>query len=209
MPSFFSIAAPLIGGVIQGGLEFLGARNQSRAIERSSASSNAIVQRELDRIRADEERRRVENAPFLQTSTDAINRLRDMFVTGKTPIATDPGYKFRVAEGNKALDRSAASRGQLLSGGQIRAATDLNQNLATNESNNVFNRLRSLSTGGQNAPIGQGGANLAVNIGNTSQNAAQLAAEARRSGFTGVGNAVTDTLNNYLTLDVLRKRGLI
>ena len=34
----------------------------------------------------------------------------------------DPGYAFRLAEGQKALDRQAAARGGLISGGALKAA---------------------------------------------------------------------------------------
>lgn len=202
--SFFTDFGPLIGGAVQAVGSIVGGSRQARAVEKANTQSTALQQAELDRIRAD-------LAPFRDVGVTAINKLSDMFVTGKTPIETDPGYQFRLSEGQKAQDRSAASRGLLLSGPQARANTEFNQNFATREANNVFNRLNTLAGGGQ-AATGTGagaGQNIALNIGNSVENAAQRASEARRSGFTGVGNAVTDTINNYLTLDVLRRRGVI
>lgn len=52
----------------------------------------------------------------------------------------DPGYQFRLAQGNQALQNSAAARGGLLSGGTAKALTDYNQNAASNEYGNVYNR---------------------------------------------------------------------
>lgn len=52
----------------------------------------------------------------------------------------DPGYQFRLSEGNKALDRSAASRGMLLSGAQAKGLTDYNQGMASQEYGNWWNR---------------------------------------------------------------------
>jgi hypothetical protein len=52
----------------------------------------------------------------------------------------DPGYAFRQAEGQKALERGAASRGKLLSGEQYKALSDFNSGLASQEYGNWWNR---------------------------------------------------------------------
>ena len=63
----------------------------------------------------------------------------------------DPGYKFRLSEGMKALDATAASRGGLLSGNTVRGATDYNQASASQEYGNAFGRYKDTSTMGLNA----------------------------------------------------------
>ncbi len=75
-----------------------------------------------------------------------------------------PGYQFRLAEGNKALDRSAASRGLRLSGAQLKGLTRFNQGAASQEFGNWYSRLADLAAGGQNAAVqtGQFGANAAA-----------------------------------------------
>lgn len=52
----------------------------------------------------------------------------------------DPGYKFRLQQGQEALQNSAAARGGLLSGGTAKALSDYNQNAASAEYGNVYNR---------------------------------------------------------------------
>lgn len=52
----------------------------------------------------------------------------------------DPGYQSRLAEGQKALDRSAAAKGDLLSGGTAKAEQQFGQDYASNEYGNVYNR---------------------------------------------------------------------
>jgi hypothetical protein len=52
----------------------------------------------------------------------------------------DPGYGFRLSEGQKALDRSAAARGGLISGGALKAATRFGQDMGSQEYMNAFNR---------------------------------------------------------------------
>lgn len=55
----------------------------------------------------------------------------------------DPGYKFRLQQGTDALQRSAAARGGLLSGGTAKDINDYAQNSASNEYGNVYNRTAS------------------------------------------------------------------
>jgi hypothetical protein len=55
-------------------------------------------------------------------------------------LQTDPGYGFRLSEGLKALERSAAARGGLLSGGTGKALTRYGQEAASQEFGNAFAR---------------------------------------------------------------------
>lgn len=55
---------------------------------------------------------------------------------------SDPGYAFRLAEGTKALERSAAARGGLLSGGTGKALTRYGQEMGSQEYSNAYNRFR-------------------------------------------------------------------
>ena len=55
----------------------------------------------------------------------------------------DPGYKFRLQQGNDAIQRSAAARGGLLTGGTAKALSDYAQGSASQEYGNVYNRALS------------------------------------------------------------------
>jgi hypothetical protein len=63
-----------------------------------------------------------------------------------TAAFTAPGgpnpYQFRVDQANRGAERSAAARGTLLSGGFQAALARLNQGLASEETQNVYNRAR-------------------------------------------------------------------
>jgi hypothetical protein len=119
-------------------------------------------------------------------------------------FTTDPGYNFRLAEGNKALDRTAAARGGLLSGGAMKAAQRYGQEMGSQEYMNAFNRyqtnranqlnpLQSLMGAGQSAAntlttaAGQLGSDLGQNT--------MGAGNARASGYIGQANALTGALN--------------
>lgn len=55
-------------------------------------------------------------------------------------MEADPGYAFRKAEGEKALQRSAAAKGSLLGGGTLKALADYGQGLASQEYGQVYGR---------------------------------------------------------------------
>lgn len=65
---------------------------------------------------------------------------------GKEDFQTDPGYDFRMAEGQKAIERSAAAKGGLLSGAAIKAANRFSQDTASNEYQNAYNRFNQNQT---------------------------------------------------------------
>lgn len=119
----------------------------------------------------------------------------------------DPGYAFRLSEGQKALERSAAARGGLLSGGTGKALTSYGQQMGSQEYQNAYNRyqtnranqlapLFTLTGSGQASAANQAAAagNYAAGAGNnlTSAGAAQAA------GNVGTANALTGGLNTYL-----------
>jgi hypothetical protein len=97
----------------------------------------------------------------------------DDFLGGFTSegwASSDPGYQFRLNEGTKALERSAAARGMLFSGATGKGLTRYAQDYASNEYDKSFNRLGVLSGSGQvatrdiNSASGAFGANAANNI---------------------------------------------
>ena len=137
-----------------------------------------------------------------------------------TDFQTDPGYEFRLSEGQKALERSAAARGTVLSGGTLKALTQYNQGFASNEFTNAYNRfqqnrttrynqLASLAGLGQTtaAQLGSFGAQNANTIGNLIVGGQTSAAAARASGYNAIGSAVGGIGNNLMNWYLLSKMG--
>lgn len=52
----------------------------------------------------------------------------------------DPGYQFRLDEGQKALERSASARGGVLNGGVLKAISRYGQDFASNEYDKAYGR---------------------------------------------------------------------
>ena len=197
---------------VMGGSALLGAatsRRAARAQENAARQSND-VQREMFE-------RQVElQEPWRQAGINALARMGTGF-TGQVDLTQDPGYAFRMSEGMKALERGAAARGGLLSGGTIKAAQRFGQDLASQEYQNAYNRaLTQYNTTAALAGVGQTATNaLSGAAGQYGQGAAQAmqqAGAARASGYVGGANALTNALGqgmnyyqNQQYLDMVRR----
>ena len=62
------------------------------------------------------------------------------FSFGVNDFQADPGYAFRLSEGQRGLERSAAARGGLISGTALKAASRFSGDLASQEYGNAFSR---------------------------------------------------------------------
>ena len=110
-----------------------------------------------------------------------------------------PDYQFRLQEGSKAVDRSAAARGGALSGNALRAQTEYAGNLASGEFGNYYNRLLGL------AGIGTPQATQAVgNMGAANAQMQQQIGDARASGVMGAVNTASNAINNGMSLYALQ-----
>lgn len=112
-------------------------------------------------------------------------------------MAMDPGYQFRLQEGNKALENAAKARGLFKSGGSVKEMMRYGQDYASGEFGNIVNRLAGITgTGQQAANTSAGlGANYAGNVGNLMTGAANArgaagiaGANAWGQGFNTIGN---------------------
>ena len=149
--------------------------------------------------------------PWRKAGETALNKLVPL-ATEYTPFGmqqfkADPGYGFRMSEGMKALERSAAARGGLLSVATHKGNQRFGQDLGSQEYMNAFNRyqteraarlqpLQSLAGVGQTTAqqLGQAGQTMASNVGE----ALTSGAAARASGYVGGANALTQGLGTYL-----------
>lgn len=120
----------------------------------------------------------------------------------------DPGYQFRLDQGQQALERSAAARGGLLSGGALKDTTAYAQGMASQEYGNaynrfnndqstIWNRLSGLAGVGQQAnnTIAQVGQNTASQIGQNTIGAGNAIA----AGQVGSANAITGAIGQGIS----------
>jgi hypothetical protein len=149
--------------------------------------------------------------PWRQAGITALNKLQspEMQYTPFTAdkFQTDPGYAFRLSEGMKALDRTAASRGGLLSGATLKGAQQYNQGLASQEYQNAYNRYNTdynmkLAPLQTLAGYGQGATNnLTTTTGNYGANQADTLANAgniKASSYMNAADALARGASQYL-----------
>lgn len=124
----------------------------------------------------------------------------------QSAFTASPGYQFRLAEGQKAGQNQFAARGGAFSGNALKALSDYNQGMASNEFSNWWNQLQGLVNTGATGTSGtaNAGAQNVNNIINSTnqnslaqQNALTAQGDARASGVLGVTNALSFGLGNY------------
>jgi hypothetical protein len=109
-------------------------------------------------------------------------------------LEQSPGFQFRLGEGLKALERSAAARGTLLTGGTLKGLQRYAQDYASGEYGQRVNQLQGLAALGLNAAGGAGSAGTAY--GQSGGDLLTQAANAQAAGQVGAANAWTGGINN-------------
>ena len=189
----------IAGSVIQAGGAYAGAKAQERAADRATAEQKRQFERQMKL-----------QEPFRLAGVNALPELIE--ASRYTPFSMDqfqqdPGYAFRMREGLKALDRSAAARGGLLGGNQLRGVTQFGQDLASQEYGNAFNRYQAERAARLNplqslAGMGQSNAaTMAQQAGQFGQSMAENAlmrGNMQASSYAGLANAATSGISGYL-----------
>lgn len=128
----------------------------------------------------------------------------------------DPGYWFRLQQGQQGLQNSAAAGSGALSGAALKDLLGYNQDMASTEygnsfnryqtqQGNIFSRLMGIAGLGQNAAAGVGnqGTQLAGQAGQFLSNAGTAAG----SGIVGGANALTGGATNAWLWNQVGKQG--
>lgn len=201
----------------------------SKAQAASAREAAASGNRQFDISRQDQlaqlAQQREDQAPYRKAGTDSLAAL----MAGQAPggefgqqyqrgaFETDPGYQFRLSEGERGIQNQARAGGGMYSGATLKALSRFNSGLASQEygawdarqntaqsqfegvKTNKFNRLATLAGVGQTANNTLGAAGQAVNANiaalggaNAARQAGYLqdAAEARAAGYVGQANAL-------------------
>jgi hypothetical protein len=230
-----AIATAIVGSAIIGGVSASKAsKAQQQAAETAAEASRDTTQASIEAQERMFNRQVALQEPFRETGLAAQNRLADLLgISGRTSepgygyglqrfsmdnYQADPGYGFRLKRGLDAMERTAAARGGLLSGNQLRGAMEFGQDLASQEYGNAFNRyqteranilnpLQSLGGVGQTATntltnaagnLGAGMAGAYGNLGSALSANAINAGNARASGYMGTANALSGAVGQGL-----------
>jgi hypothetical protein len=181
----------------------VGARTAKSAAQTQVAAADraAELQREMfEQTRADQAPYREAGYNALATLQRTAGNVPGAFKFGAGDYQADPGYAFRLAEGQKALDRQAAARGGLISGGALRAAQRFGQEMGSQEFGNAYNRALT----GYNTDVARENQlyNRQAALAGIGQTATNLVGQAGQNyataGQVGMANALTGGMGTYL-----------
>lgn len=202
------------GGLVAANQAKQAAKGQTNAANQA----NALARSEYDQNRLDQ-------APWREAGGAAVGRLSTLLgLSGQGQAGygdlnqqfdydqnTDPGTQFRIAMANKALERSAAAKGNLMSGGTLKALAGYNQDMASQEygaaygrwkqnQDTTYNRLASLAGLGQTSvqATGQAGQNYANLFGQNTMGAANAQAAAGIAGTNAIIGGFNTGISNWL-----------
>lgn len=210
------------------GASVAGARSQSKA---AAASTSTQLQMSREAREYDEDVRnqnRRDAKPWTDAGKKALRELvaelgRGDYSLDDWEFEADPGYDFRKAEGQKAIENSAAARGMQLSGRTLKSLDAWTQDYASGEydrayrreaSNrqNKFNMKANIAGAGQiaqsrvAADASSGAANVtgimrgtAVNVGNNMLRAG----EAKAGMYGDIAAGANRGISNYLLYNQL------
>ena len=219
-----ALAGAALGGALDeatGGGQTGAAREAAQIANASSDRALALQQRMYDESIARQQ-------PYYQAGVNALpGYLKGIAAGGEyvrpftmADFRTDPGYAFRLSEGQKALDRQAAARGGLISGGALKAAQRYGQEMGTQDYGRALQDFYGrqevarnaaagvagfgptsnalASTAGQNYATNAG--NLMINQGYNAANAGLAGRQAAQSAYGNIGTAFgSGGFNNMLS----------
>jgi hypothetical protein len=171
-----------------GGSALLGASATKSAANTQAAASDRATELQREMFQKQTELQQ----PFQEAGVNALAKMQK----GVVSDYMDPSYQFRLGEGMKALERQAAARGGLISGGALKAAQRYGQDYASQEFGNAYNRLAAMAGIGQTATgaMSSAAGNYATNQGQNYMGAAN----ARASGYLGGANAIAGGAGQYM-----------
>ncbi len=219
-----AIAIPAIIGAVgvgaQVGTSLSGANKQSNAAKSAAELQKEAADNSLAFQKQVYGQQQANAAPYIAAGTSSLQELERQMGPGgslsqqwgqtfQAPTAEQasqtPGYQFALGQGLQGIERSAAARGNLLTGGLLQAEQQYGQGLASqtyqqtfnnaltqyqNAYNqfqqgqaNTYNRLAGVAGTGQTAvnQLGQQGQAAAGNVANISLNSAQQQGNALQS----------------------------
>lgn len=196
---FLAVAAPVAGALIS-------AHGANQAADTQAAAANNASQTQMSMYN----QTRSDLSGYNTAGMGAVSQLANLFglpgmggsgggapnaAAATSALTQFPGYQFGLNQGTQALDRSAASRGLLLSGAQLKDTQQFGQGYAMEQAWQPYvSELNQVAGLGESAgaQVGSDGTTAAGRIG-----ASQIAAgEAGASGQVSNANVFSNLVQN-------------
>lgn len=183
----------------------------------AAARNSADVQKQMyDQTRKD-------NEAWRNAGVDALKQMQDPgFQKSFTmsDFAADPGYQFRMNEGQKALERQAAAKGTSGGGATMKALARYGQDYSSgeyqkaydrynNDQTTRYNRLASLAGVGQQANQNNqsAGQSYASGMSDSITGAANASASGTIGQANAIGNAINGGMSNWMQMQMIKNMG--
>jgi len=189
------VTAAIIGGGATLAAGYMGSQAAKSAASKQADAARYAAELQQEQFNLTNEQQK----PYREAGYSALSD-----ITGMKPYLTqqyspeefakgqDPGYQFRLQQGQEATNRMANMGGGMISGNALRGAQDYTQGLASTEYGNAFNRFQTQRSNIYNTLAGIAG------IGQTSLG--QTTAAGTTAAGTGQGSAAVDDTLATMTL---------
>lgn len=196
------------GVVASVGMGLYGASENRKASSQAADAATRANEQAMALQRQMFDEQKAMSAPYREAGVTGQNRLMELLGLGPNTGAAeygkygrdfsmadyqaDPGYAFRLSEGQKAIDRSAAARGGTQSGAALKAAARYGQEAGSQEYGNAYSRYQTNRTN-RLAPLGSlmtSGQNAAANAGAAAGNYGTSAGNLMSQSGVNQGNAL-------------------
>jgi hypothetical protein len=212
-----SAAGTALGAALGGGLEEATGGGQTGAAREAAQIANASSDRALALQQRMYDESIARQQPYYQAGVNALpGYLKGIAAGGEyvrpftmADFNADPGYAFRLSEGQKLLDRTAAREGRIFSGSALKAATRYGQEMGTQDYGRALQDFYGRQEVARNAAAGvagfgptsnalaatagerlvTGSAPLMQNQGYNTANAMLAGERARQSSYGDIGTA--------------------
>jgi hypothetical protein len=186
MPMGWVAAGTAAAGLIGSYMSSSAASDAADSQAQSAANAAAQQQAQYQQSRSDE-------LPWMNLGQGAANQLSRLYgLNGQAPdysaVENSPNYQFAFNQGQQALDKSAAARGNLYAGGYGKDLVNYGQGMASQQLNNYAAQLMQVSGQGQNAASG---------TGVLGQQATAYAGDARYAGASAYGGGQISQANAW------------
>jgi len=194
--------ATVVSGVVGASASKSAAKTQAGAAQAAADAQVAETSRQFD-ITTEQYR------PYREAGQRALGRLEQFTTPGQQLqyLEQMPGYQFRLREGQKAMERSAAAGGGLVSGKTLKGLMEFGQGVAGQTYGDEYNRLAGIAGTGQSmtSNLGQLGMQTAQSIGQARASGYLGAGQAQAAGTVGMANALTGAIGQGYNAYMMNK----
>lgn len=184
MAEIWGAAIAVGGSLIVSNQQKQAAKGAANAAKNAAGASAEQLQKNYDETKTNLQ-------PYADAGKSALTTINALNSGDFSSFKQSPDYAFALSQGLQGLDRSAAARGSLYSGGQSADILNFASGLASQNYGNYYGRLAGLAQLGQNSATSLG----SIGTGNAAQQG-----NFNLAGAGAVGQGLYDSANSTSNL---------